>query len=57
VNEAKMRFQAANLGLNSGINNGGGITLSIPSGGSGGFVVNDPLNGAAINSFVDSFKI
>ncbi len=47
----------ANLGLNSGINNGGAVTLSIPSGGSGGFVVNDPLGGAAINSFVASFKV
>jgi len=47
----------ANLGLNSGINNGGGVTLSIPSGGSGGFVVNDPLAGATVNSFIASFKI
>ena len=46
-----------NLGLNGGINNGGAVTLSIPSGGSGGFVVNDPLNGAAINSFIASFKV
>lgn len=47
----------ANLGLNSGVNNGGAATLSIPSGGTGGFVINDPLNGAAVNSFVASFKV
>jgi hypothetical protein len=47
----------ATLGLNSGVNGGGGVTLQIPSGGSGGFVINDPLSGAAVNNFIATFKL
>ena len=47
----------ASLGLNSGYNGGGGVTLQIPSGGSGGFVINDTLSGAQVNNFIASFKL
>lgn len=47
----------ASFGLNLGYNGSGGITLQIPSGGVGGFVVNDPLSGAAVNNFIATFKL
>jgi hypothetical protein len=47
----------ASFGLNLGYNGGGGITLQIPSGGNGAIVVNDPISGSQVNSFVLSFKM
>ena len=47
----------ASFGVNAGFGGSGGVTLQIPSGGNGGFTINDTLNGAQVNSFVASFKL
>jgi hypothetical protein len=54
---ATSAFGLASVNLTGGYNGAGAVDLSIPSGGNGWVLVNDPINGTPVTNFVATFKL
>lgn len=55
--EAIATYGLGSLDPNGGFNGAGAVDLSIPSGGDGWILVNDPISGGPVTNFIATFKL